>query len=234
MPHGRSTLLSWWRMRSAGTRTLRGRAGRAGRLQEIDADRRVGLEWAPETELLADLTQGRQHLGAEQSDARLGVLVGHEAVGGPEPDDRRPRLFQQPAQLGDDRLRRAGDDLLVAELVLQRRRPRIRPPADRELYERRAIGRREVAGRARPHRVRQAGELALHPHELPRVGQRLLLGLGHVAALQVAAILGPALVADLGRRLVVELPDALGRLDLRAERDVGIALARGPDDRLLA
>src|SRR5437870_5741838 len=113
MPHARSTLTSWLRMRSAGTRTLHGRAGRAGRLQEIDADRRVGLEWAPETELLADLTQGRQHLGAEQSDARLGVLAGHEAVGGPEPDDRRPRLFQQPAQLGDDRLRRAGDDLLV-------------------------------------------------------------------------------------------------------------------------
>jgi hypothetical protein len=86
----------------------------------------------------------------------------------------------------------------------------------------------------RPHRMRQAGELALHPHELPRVLQRLLLGLGDVAALQVAAVLGPARVAGLLRDLVVLLPDLLGRLDLGAERDVGIALLGRPDDRLLA
>ena len=82
--------------------------------------------------------------------------------------------------------------------------------------------------------MRQAGELALHPHELPRVGHRLLVGLGDVAALQVAAILGAAGVAALVGHLVVLLPDLLGRLDLGAERDVGVALLRRPDDRLLA
>src|SRR6266850_812418 len=80
MPHARSTPTSCSRMRSAGTRTLHGRAGGARRLREVDADRRVGLERAPQAELLADLAQGRQHLLAEQPDAGLGVLVGHEPV----------------------------------------------------------------------------------------------------------------------------------------------------------
>src|SRR5580700_11912689 len=52
--------------------------------------------------------------------------------------------------------------------------------------------------------------------------------------LQVAAVLGARLVAGLERDLVVKLPDLLGRLDRGVERDVGIALLRRPDDRLLA
>src|ERR671924_355278 len=87
MPHAPRTLTSCSRMRSAGTRTLDDGAGRPGRLREVDADRRVGLERAPQPELLADLAHGRQHLGAEQANAGLGVLVGDEPVGGPEADD---------------------------------------------------------------------------------------------------------------------------------------------------
>src|SRR5215470_6392489 len=52
--------------------------------------------------------------------------------------------------------------------------------------------------------------------------------------LQVAAVLGARLVAGLERDLVVQLPDLLGRLDRGVERDIGIALLRRPDDRLLA
>src|SRR5438552_12980623 len=114
IPHARSTLTSCARMRSAATRTLHDGAGGPGRLRKVDPDRRVGLERAPQAELLADLAHGRQHLGAEQPDARLGVVVGHEAVGGPEAEDGRARLLQQPPQLGNHRLRRAGDDLLIA------------------------------------------------------------------------------------------------------------------------
>ena len=74
----------------------------------------------------------------------------------------------------------------------------------------------------------------LHPHELPGVGDGLLLGLGHVAALQVAPVLGAALVARLGGHAVVVLPDLLGRVDGGGERDVRISLLRGPHHRLLA
>src|SRR5207245_7626478 len=52
--------------------------------------------------------------------------------------------------------------------------------------------------------------------------------------LEVAAVLRARLVAGLERDLVVQLPDLLGRLDRGVERDVGIALLRRPDDRLLA
>src|SRR5688572_7451387 len=82
--------------------------------------------------------------------------------------------------------------------------------------------------------MREPGELALHPHELARVLERLLLGLRDVTALQVTAILRTTLVARLGGDLVVELPDLLGRVDGRAQRDVRIALLRRPDDGLLA
>src|SRR5207247_11111455 len=105
---------------------------------------------------------------------------------------------------------------------------------DRVLDERRPVGRREVARRGGPDRMRQTGELALHPHELLRVLHRLFFGLGDVTALEIAAVLGAAGVAGLGRHAVVLLPDLLGRRDLGAERDVRIALARGPRERLLA
>src|SRR5436309_7646576 len=203
-------------------------------LREVDAGGRVGLERAPEAELLADVAQRGQHFLAEETDARRRVLVGDESVGPPEPHDRRPRLLEQPPQLRDHRLRRARHDLLVRDLVLEGGAARVGAPPDRVFDEGRAVRGREIARRARPHGMRQPRELALHPHELLGVGHRLLFGLGDVAALQVTAILGAAGVAGLQRDLVVELPDLLGRLDLGAERDVGIALLRGPDDRLLA
>src|SRR6185503_7913173 len=104
----------------SGSRSRRGIARRLGhcprrprRVLEVDADRRVGLERAPQAELLADVAERRQYFLPQQADARLGVLAGHEAVGGPEAHDGWPRLLEEPAQLGNDRLRRAGDDLLI-------------------------------------------------------------------------------------------------------------------------
>src|SRR6266513_4771845 len=82
--------------------------------------------------------------------------------------------------------------------------------------------------------MREAGELALHPQELAGVLLRLFLAVGDMHLLQVAAVLRARLVAGLERDLVVQLPDLLGRLDRGVERDVGIALLRRPDDRLLA
>src|ERR1043166_7843364 len=136
MPHARSTPASCARMRSAGTRTLDRRAGRPRGLREVDADGRVGLERAPEAELLAHLAHGRQHLAAEQLDAALAVRVGDEPVGGPEADDGRPRLLEQAPQLGQDGLGRARDDLLIAQLILERGCARIRAASHRELPER--------------------------------------------------------------------------------------------------
>src|SRR5437870_8635525 len=82
--------------------------------------------------------------------------------------------------------------------------------------------------------MREASELALHPHELLRVLHRLLFGLSDVATLEIAAELRPGTVATFRGDLVVELPDLLRRLDLCAERDVRVAHLRRPDDRLLA
>src|SRR5207247_2708732 len=62
-------------------------------LREVDAGGRVGLERAPEAELLADVAQRRQHFLAEAADARPRVLVGVESVGRPEPHDRRMHLI---------------------------------------------------------------------------------------------------------------------------------------------
>src|SRR5688572_25763707 len=82
--------------------------------------------------------------------------------------------------------------------------------------------------------MREAGELALHPHELLGILDGLLLGLGHVDAREVAAVLRTRFVAYRSRGLVIELPDLLGLRNRGVERDVGIALLGGPDDRLLA
>src|SRR5262252_2474681 len=195
---------------------------------------RRGFEGAQELELLAHLADGGQHLLAEELDARGGVRVAHEAVARPEAHDGGARLLEEAAKLRNHRLRRARDDLLIADLILEGRRARVDAPAHRELHEGLAVGRREVARGRRPHRMGETGELALHPHELTRVGHGLLFRLRHVAALEIAAILRPRGVARLRRHGIVELPDLLGGGNGGAERDVGIALARGPDDGLLA
>src|SRR5262249_39911098 len=96
------------------------------------------------------------------------------------------------------------------------------------------VGRRAVARRRAPYRVRQAGELALHPAELPGVLDRPFLAVGDVHLDQITAVLRAGGVAYFVRGLVVELPDALGVGDRRVERDVGVALLRRPDDGLFA
>src|SRR5215470_15145393 len=211
-------------------------SGRGGRrpLAFPDAHGRLGFEGAQELELLAHLADGGQHLLAEELDARGGVGVAHEAVARPEAHDGRAGLLEEAAELRDHRLRRARDDLLVADLVLEGRGAGVDAPAHRDLHEGFAIRRREVARGRRPHRMGETGELALHPHELPRVGHGLLFRLRHVTTLEIAAVLRARRVARLRRHGIVELPDLLGGGNGGAEGDVGIALARRPDDGLLA
>src|SRR5713226_8445828 len=208
--------------------------GRHRRLRERHADRRVGFEGTPEPELFANLPERGQHFLTEEADTRLRVRARDEPIRRPESEDGRPRLLEQAPELRDHGLRRPRDDHLALDLVLEGRAAGIGPAPDRVLDERRPNRGREVARRGRPDRVREARELALHPHELAGVLHGLLLGLGDVAALEVAAVLGAARVARLRRDLIVELPDLLGRLDGGAQRDVGVALLRRPHDRLLA
>src|SRR5262249_28443906 len=132
-------------------RALSGDAsGQRGLLERV-AYGRVRLERAPQAELLADLSDRREHFLAHQPDAPLRVLVLHEAVASPEADDGRACLLEQAPNLGDHGLRRPGDDLLVSDLVLERRAARIRPTSHGVLDERRAVRRREVTRGARPH-----------------------------------------------------------------------------------
>src|SRR3989442_104035 len=126
------------------------------RLGKRTTRRGIRFERAPEPELLADLAHRGQHFFAHQADARARVLRADEAVARPESDDRRPRLLEQAAQLREDGLWRARDDLLVPDLVFERGPTRVRAAAHRVLHEGLAHRRREVAGRARPHRMREA------------------------------------------------------------------------------
>src|SRR5262249_40439826 len=147
----------------------------------------------------------------------------------------RPGLLQQNAQLGDHLLRCAGDDHHLLELPLQiRTGTRADRAADGGLDEAAAILRTVVARRRAPYRVRQAGELALHPQELARVLQCLLLGLGDVDLLQQAVVFRAAGKPGLGRLVIVHLPDLVRPLDRGVERDIRIAVLRRPDDRLFA
>src|SRR6058998_1999556 len=170
--------------------------GGGGRpLRLFDAHGGIGLERAPEPELLSHLAHRGQHFLAEQADTARGVGIAHEAVARPEAHDGGPRLLEEPPDLGDDRLRRARDDLLIADLILEGGRAWIGAPAHRVLDEGLAVRRREVPGGRRPHRMGEPGELALHPHELTRVGEGLLFRIRDVAALEIAAILRPRRVA---------------------------------------
>src|SRR5437667_6440599 len=194
----------------------------------------IGFEWTPEAALRALLPDRGQRLLAERPYAGLRVRGADEAVARPEAENGGTRLLEEPAELRDDGLRRPRDDLLIANLVFERGTARVRPAAHRVLDERLAVRRRKVARRARPHRMGETGELALHPHELSGIGHRFLFGLRDMAALQVAAILRSPGIPGLGRDRIVQLPDLLGRVDGGAERDVRVALARRPHDGLLA
>src|SRR5262249_2378420 len=56
--------------------------------------------------------------------------------------------------------------------------------------------------------------------------------LGDVDLLQQAVIVGARGEAGFGGYIVVDLPDPFGAVDRRVERNVGIAVLGGPDDRL--
>src|SRR5262249_44767646 len=158
----------------------------------------VRLEGALEVERLADLAQGRHHLLPQEADAGAGVGVADGAVIAPDRHDAGSRLFEDALQLRNDGFGRAGDDLHVGELLLEGwAAARARRPADGELDEAAALLRREIARWARPDGMGKTGELALHPHELARVLDRLLFGLGDVDALEIAAVLRPRNVTDL-------------------------------------
>src|SRR5215510_10533123 len=118
-------------------------SGRGGRrpLALLDAHGRLGLEGTEELELLAHLAYGRQHFLAEELDAGDGVGVADEAVTRPEAHDGGPRLLEESAELRNHRLGRARDDLLVADLVLERRGTRVGSAAHRELHEGLAVRR---------------------------------------------------------------------------------------------
>src|SRR4029453_15142066 len=157
------------------------------------------------------------------------------AVVAPQRQDPGPRLLEDALQLGHHRLGRAVDDAQILDLLLEAGvAARVDGAAGRELKKGAAVGGGAVARRRAPHRMGKAGELALHPAELLGVLARLVLVVGDVDLDQVAAILRPADIAGLQCHLVVEFPDLLGLLDRGVQRDVGIALLRGPHDRLLA
>src|SRR5258705_1777532 len=121
-----------------------GGGGRGRPLRLFDAHGGIGLERAPEAELLSHLAYRRQHFLAEEANTARGVGVAHEAVARPEAHDGGPRLLEEVANLGDDRLLRARDDLLIADLILEGGRARIGTPAHRVLDEGLAIRRREA------------------------------------------------------------------------------------------
>src|SRR3989442_5681194 len=173
------------------------------RLRERHADRRVGFEGAPESELFANLPERGQHFLTEEADTRLRVRGRDDPSRRPESEDGRPRLLEQAPELRDHGLRRPRDDHLALDLVLEGRAAGIGPAPDRVLDEGRPNRGREVARRGRPDRVREARELALHPHELAGVLPGPLLGLGHVAALEGAPVLRGGPVGPLRRDPIV-------------------------------
>src|SRR5688500_1722510 len=77
--------------------------GGSGGLRKSAARGRVRLEGAPQAELLADLTDCREDFLTKEANAPARVLRAHEAVIRPESHDRRPRLFEEPANLRDHR-----------------------------------------------------------------------------------------------------------------------------------
>src|SRR5207248_8990260 len=85
-----------------------------------------------------------------------------------------------------------------------------------------------------PHRMLQAGELALHPHELASVVEGLFLVVLHVAADQISALFGAAFISGLLCRFIIVLPDFLAVLDRSVERNVWITMLRRPHDCLAA
>src|SRR5262249_2150250 len=76
-------------------------------------------------------------------------------------------FFEDVAQLGNDRVRRSVNNPPIGDLLFEGRTPAraLRPP-DREFDKLAAMLGREIARWGRPYRMRETGELALHPQEL--------------------------------------------------------------------
>src|SRR5215469_4307295 len=173
-----------------------------GRVAQVD--RRIQLERVGEPQFLADLAHRRHYLLPQQADASPGVLVADRAVIAPNAIDARPGLLEDAAQFGDHGLWRAKKHAAVVNLLLEGwAAARVLGAPHRELDKVTTQRRREVARRVRPHRMRQAGELALHPQELSGVSLRLLLAVRDMDLLQVTAVLRARLVAGLQRDLVI-------------------------------
>src|SRR5205823_5273679 len=124
----------------------------------------VQLERVLEAQFLADLAHRRHDLLAQQTDAGTRVGVADTTVIAPDAVNGRTGFFEDAAQLGDDRLRRAEEDAAVGDLLLEgRSTARVLRPANRELDKVAAQRGREIARRVGPYGVRETGELALHP-----------------------------------------------------------------------
>src|SRR5262249_18612810 len=150
----------------------------------------------------------RKHFFADHLDAEERILLADFSVVAPQREDAWPGLLQDSAQLRHHGLRRAGDDAQVRHLLLEAGdTARVGSAAGGKFDKGTAVGRRAVARRRAPDRVRQAGELALHPAKFLGVRDRLLLAVGYVHLDQVAAVLRPGGVARFLGDLVVELPD---------------------------
>ena len=135
----------------------------------------------------------------------------------------------------DHLLGRSGDQGQILHLLFERRVDSAHVGVARPQFGHRlARPRPQIARRRRPHRMGQADELALHPHEFAGVADGLLFGLRDVASNQVAALRRSRLVAGFLRDLVVDFPDLLALFDRQVERDVGIAMLRRPHDGLAA
>src|SRR3954469_17569235 len=70
-----------------------------GRVAQVD--RRVRLERALEVELLGNLADRREDLGAHQPDAGQRILLAHPSVVAPQRQDAGPRLLEDAPKLGD-------------------------------------------------------------------------------------------------------------------------------------
>src|SRR6188508_2593012 len=137
-------------------------SGDLGRLLEVlgiaQVHRRVGFERALEVELLGDLADRREDLGAHQPDAGERILLAHPAVVAPQRQDAGPRLLEDAAQLGDHGLGRAGDDAQVGHLLLEAGlAARVLGAARGELDEGAARAGRAVARRRAPYGMGEAG-----------------------------------------------------------------------------